>query len=209
MFILLLFVSFYGVIRESYKVNGDEISLGLESKEHTFKTEWAEFGVFPLVKVLENVNIEPTFGVTYLTIITNFVPRLLWSEKPDPGGVVFTRDYAPGLYDEYNQYTTGIFPEAIINFGKIGGIIFGFFQLTISMVILSYVHIKNFSKGLYVIDEPKKIFFLLVYVYSVQTIPFMITGEFTNMLYTLIIKIFSVYVVYKLTKNHIKYSTGM
>lgn len=192
---LLLFVSIYGVVRENFKLDNNGIDLGLTNHENIVKSEWTEFGVFPLEKVLTNNNIEPSYGMTYITLITNFVPRKIWPEKPDPGGVVFTRDYAPGLYDEYNQYTTGIFPEAIINFGIIGGIIFGFFQLTALMLALSYIHIKYF-RNKFIVDKPHKIFSLLVYVYSLQTIPFMITGEFTNMLYTLTVKIITVYCVF-------------
>jgi oligosaccharide repeat unit polymerase len=197
---LLLFVSIYGVVRENFKLDSDGINLGLATQNNFFKSEWTEFGVFPLEKVLANVNIQPSYGMTYITVFTNFVPRIIWPEKPDPGGVVFTRDYAPGLYDEYNQYTTGIFPEAIINFGKIGGIIFGFIQLLFSMLALSYMHLKYFNKK-FIIDNPNKIFYLLVYVYCLQTIPFMITGEFTNMLYTLIVKIITVYFVFIITRK--------
>jgi oligosaccharide repeat unit polymerase len=191
---ILLFVGIYGVVRESFKIDADGIDLGLKTQNNFIKTEWTEFGVFPLKKVLANVNIEPSYGMTYLTIVTNFVPRKIWPEKPDPGGVVFTRDYAPGLYDEYNHYTTGIFPEAIINFGIIGGLIFGFIQLSTLMLALSYAHLKYFRKK-FIIDNQKKIFHLLVYVYCLQTIPFMITGEFTNLLYILIVKVTTVYFV--------------
>ena len=85
-----------------------------------------------------------SYGMTYLTAITNLVPRSIWPSKPDPGGVVFTRDYTNGMYDEFNQYSTGLFPEAIINFGMIGGFIFGSLLLFILTIGSSYIFYKLF-----------------------------------------------------------------
>ena len=184
----LVFASLYGVVRESFNYSEDDsFTLGIDNKEEKFKTEWMEFGTFPLSKVTAVNNVDLTFGATYLTVFTNFVPRFFWPSKPDPGGVVFTRDYAPGLYDEYSQYTTGIFPEAIINFGIYFGTFLGVFQLISFFILISFFHIKYFS-NLFIVNSHKNIFFVVGYVYSLWAFPIFLTGEFTNIAIGLIIK---------------------
>ena len=196
--VALIVASIYGVARETFSIQDESFDLGIESREQGFKTEWMEFGTFPLMKVLENNSIEPSFGLTYLTVVTNFVPRVIWPEKPDPGGVVFTRDYAPGLYDEYNQYTTGLMPEAMINFGIIGGAAFGFIQLTFLVYISSFVS-RNVERYRASISSRHKMSCLAAaYAYFLWYTPFFLTGEFTNVMIGLIIKVILISLYYVL-----------
>jgi hypothetical protein len=201
----LIFASFYGVVRETLNFNDDNFSLGVENKDVKFKTEWMEFGTYPIEQIyLNHQQNTPSFGLTYVTAITNLVPRKLWPSKPDPGGVVFTRDYTKGLYDEFNQYSTGVFPEAMINFGIIGGFLFGiifFFFLLITSTYVFYRFVLNRIQ----LKKRNHIFLLVFYSYFFMSLPVLTTAEFTNVVTSLLIKIISLGLIYKILFLKFKY----
>lgn len=197
--IALTFASFLGSVRETINFNDSSFSLGVENTDTKFKTEWMEFGTFPIDQIYYNQNNELSYGLTYLTAITNLVPRAIWPKKPDPGGVVFTRDYTNGMYDEFNQYSTGLFPEAMINFGIFGGYIFGvslFLFLTIGSSYLYYKYILN----KFYIHSIKDAFILTFYIYLFLSIPALLTAEFTNVITALIIKFLTLLFFYYILK---------
>jgi oligosaccharide repeat unit polymerase len=191
----LIFASFLGVVRETLNFNDNDFSLGLADKETKFKTEWMEFGTFPLDQIYSYQDNEPSYGLTYITAFTNLVPRSIWPKKPDPGGVVFTRDYTNGMYDEFNHYSTGLFPEAMINFGIYGGFIFGIFLLIFMLIGSSYIFYKYVLNKFY-INRVRDVFVLTFYLYFFMSIPALLTAEFTNVITSLIIKILNLTVIY-------------
>jgi hypothetical protein len=177
----LIVAGAYGAIRETFSINeNDGISLIKEGEFGSrFKTEWMEFGTFPLATVIANENnVQPALGLTYATVATNFIPRSLWPEKPSPGGTVFTKQYVPGMYDEFSDYTTGLFPEAIMNFGVVIGIIFG--GITLVSIIVFLVRFGGWASN--------------VYAYLLWFGPLYLTGEFTNNTIVLIVKVLTVVV---------------
>lgn len=192
----LAMASVYGVVRETFSVAGGDFKFGLESRDEFIKTEWTEFGTFPLSKVLQPNSNEISYGLTYVTLFTNFIPRAIWPNKPDPGGVVFTRDYSPGLYDEFNQYTTGLMPEAIINFGIIFGTLFGLIQLFALMYFSSVVSIKIKKSNIFNSSSCKRVYYTVAYAYFLWAAPFFLTGEFTNVAIGLVIKFIYLYLYY-------------
>jgi len=192
----LIAAGFYGVLRETFSFTDGQFQTGLATTEKEFKTEWMEFGTFPLQAVIRNQNdVDRLFGKTYLTVITNVIPRRVWPEKPNPGGVIFTRQYVPGLYDEYSDYTTGLFPEAIMNFGLLGGVAVGFLALFALTYQISKYHIQEFVRGVSPIRDDAAIRKVVIYVQVLWTAPLYLTGEFTNLTIGLSIRIL-VYVVF-------------
>ena len=137
----MLIASVYGVVRETVKFEDGVFSLGLQQEEggeaRFYKKEWMHAGTWPLMMVVNAEQVNLHWGLTYATVVTNFVPRAIWPEKPPPGGVVFTNEYAPGFYDEYSHFASGLYPEAIMNFGKEFGVIFGSAQLFLLCYVLS------------------------------------------------------------------------
>lgn len=179
--VLITLAGLYGVIRENYQSSTDGFKLGLGESSELIKTEWMDFGVYPLKMIFEAPYINEKFGLTYITAITNLIPRIFWPDKPDPGGVVFTEEYAAGLYDEFSHYSTGIYPEAIINFGIAGGIIMGSFQILTMMIFISLYHYKRyFSYNNRSILTTKKAKYIVIYVVTLWAFPVYLTGEFTS-----------------------------
>jgi len=186
---LISFASVYGVVRETLTIDDGNFSVGLDNQEQVYKSEWMEFGTFPFERVVNANEVKKHFGSTYVTAITIFVPRNIWPEKPDPGGVVFTNEYAPEFYDEFSHFTTGLYPEAMMNFGIVFGIIFGHIQLTLMLILLS-IYYKNVNNKLNFYPKThKSILGLVIYIYVTWGMVMLMTGEFTTIVKGIIIKV--------------------
>lgn len=120
--ILLTAASILGVMREGYRWTAGGLITGLSDPERGewFRLSWMRYGLTPLELVLERTEEPLQFGMTYLTAVTNFVPRAIWPNKPDSGGVVLTELYASNSWGGLSFLATGLVPEAVMNFGVIG-----------------------------------------------------------------------------------------
>ena len=115
-------------------------------------------------------------------------PEIFGLEKPDPGGVVFTNEYAPEFYDDYSHFTTGLYPEAMINFGVVFGILFGYFQLSLMLIALSFYY-KRVKNKLFASNYQKSVLGLVIYIYVSWGMVMLMTGEFTSIVIGTIIKV--------------------
>lgn len=203
--ILLTLASIYGVLRETVSYENGAVKLNWGSQcvscdvngsNEKYKSEWMFAGLFPLERILLANSVDKVYGQTYITAITNFVPRSFWPEKPDPGGVVLTRKYASGFYDEYSHFATGLFPEAMINFGLFGGVIFGFLQLSVCIIILSKIHRKFYLDRQGSIVSFQELRNLVIFVYALHAFGVLIIGEFTSVVIGVLIKIFMILIVF-------------
>lgn len=193
--LLLFFASILGVVRETVSFRDGEISLNYSFKENKVKKIWMILGTYPLETMLDAEVIDKKLGLTYLSGVTIFVPRSIWPEKPAPGGVVFTKDYT-SIYDVYSDFTTGMFPEAIINFGDFFGIIFACLQLFLIFYWLNSIYKKLIYYNNNGIINEKDIFKLLFYIYTLSSGTELLIGEFTNVFKGWIVQIVILYVVY-------------
>jgi hypothetical protein len=186
---LISFASVYGVVRETLTIDDGNFSVGLDNREQVYKSEWMEFGTFPFERVVNANEVKKHYGSTYIAAITIFVPRNIWPEKPDPGGVVFTNEYAPEFYDEFSHFTTGLYPEAMMNFGIVFGIIFGHIQLTLMLILLSIYYKRVNNKLNHHPKTHKSILGLVIYIYVTWGTVMLMTGEFTTIVKGIIINV--------------------
>lgn len=201
---LLIVASIYGTIRESVTYKEGSLNLNWGKKcencewnygKEKYKTEWSYAGLFPLKKLLDAKKIKKQYGATYITILTNFVPRAIWANKPSPGGVVFTNHYAQGYYEPYSHFATGIIPEAIINFGYEFGLIFALLQFWIIIIILSRLHIKKFLNRQNLSLNINKVRNTIIFVYVIHAVGHIFIAEITSLVIGILIKVFVIYVV--------------
>jgi hypothetical protein len=114
---MLVVIVVVGAARGSYRWTSSGFEVNVQ------RTSWAQgnvlnYGVYPVQLVVAQEPIRLYGGATFLTAITNFVPRALWPGKPATGGVVFTRDYLFDRWRGKSYFSTGIFAEVVINFGR-------------------------------------------------------------------------------------------
>mgnify|MGYP000926043327 CR=1 FL=1 len=205
--LLLAVASIYGVLRETvvYADGSFELNYGNRcdncdktlGKEY-YKSEWTYAALFAYKRVVEADTIDKQLGLTYATILTNLIPRKIWPDKPAPGGVIFTNEYAPGIYDEYSHFATGLMAEAIMNFGLFGGTLIGYLQLFAALLVMSKIHSKYFlnKQGEFLTIRQTKN--LVLYVYASYAIGNLLIAEITSLMVGLLIKFIVILLMYKL-----------
>jgi hypothetical protein len=140
-----------GTIRDGYNVTDGDFSSGINLQEKILNSSNFTYGTKPIQLLL---NLDGTYdyklGQTYLTVFTNLIPRNLWESKPDPGGIIFTRDILGDPFGGFSYYSTGIFGEAFINFGLLVGIFFAVIQLFMLYLcnLLCILRLNKISDGI-------------------------------------------------------------
>lgn len=181
---IVVMVLILGVARNGYSFKDGQFSTGLSNKDDSQILEAANFnyGLFPLVKVTESKEITYYYGKTYLSAITNLIPRSIWPEKPDTGGVRFTKDYHD-VHNGYSNYSTGIIVEGIMNFGFFLGAIISFFIL---LFIYAWFFKYSYKKRVFLKLRTAVIYFA-IYPNLLFILPTFLHGEFTTVVHSIFI----------------------
>ncbi|MCA4001957.1 oligosaccharide repeat unit polymerase [Vibrio vulnificus] len=204
LFLLVLTLAMIiGVARSGYSIEDGKLKSGVDLQEKVLNMSNFKYGLQPLHKILEFDEISnPQLGLTYLTAITNLVPRSIWPGKPDTGGVIITRDYFDDPFGGFSNYTTGLFPEAIINFGFVVGFIF-------AIVLISFMHILLLlsQRAMKKRDGYDLLVMQGVYPFLLFGIPSYIYAEFTtNTISMLLFKVGMFLLIFKFVTNKIKFN---
>lgn len=189
--IIISCIAFLGFVRNLR--NGSINDLLSNSRNFSWsEVQLFSYGFKPIEKFLNISNFDYQYGLTYLSALTNFIPRVLWPEKLDTGGVHFTKLIAKDEYTGSSNYSTGFFVESIINFGPFIGTIFGFILLSIvflpTIKLLKLLHTNE--KGLFT-----QVRFAVWYTYLFIVPGGFLFGEFTSMAMAMIIKVFFLEVI--------------
>jgi oligosaccharide repeat unit polymerase len=132
-FVIILFLSasVLAIVRNEMRVSDDEITFFKDKLEISETSIGDSYGIFTFQKLVEKPFNNYQYGLTYLTTITNFIPRVLWPGKPSSGGVIITKFIDGNNYTGTSHYSTGIISEGIINFGYYVGPVFAMILLII------------------------------------------------------------------------------
>ncbi len=133
--IIIPAVSILSVVRNNLAMNSaGDVIIRPAAKTRAFgETAYGQNALLPLTLVIPDDEPNLQYGLTFATVITNFVPRKLWPNKPDSGGVVMTKEYLGDAWGGASYVSTGIIAESVMNFGRAIGIIFGYALLFFSL----------------------------------------------------------------------------
>lgn len=120
--VLVVSAMLLGVFRETIRYQEGGFSLA-NSGGSSLNLNQLYYGVDPIDIITRTENLPLAGGSTFLSLVTNVVPRSLWPDKPDTGGVFFTKYYAGNAWDGYSNLTPTLIGEWIINFGYAFGVI--------------------------------------------------------------------------------------
>lgn len=81
------------------------------------------YGTESMELVFEQKSSPVLLGKTYVSAITNLVPRSIWPGKFDTGGIEFNRYYLNDRYEGLSYISPSLFGELALNFGLINSII--------------------------------------------------------------------------------------
>jgi hypothetical protein len=121
---LLAFALVLGAVRNAVRVGDEGISTGLDRGSQSVSYGTFNYGVQPLEILLDADHLRPAYGMTFVSLVTNLVPRDWWPDKPDTGGVTFTKEYASNAWNGASNLTPTLLGEGVMNFGWAAGIAF-------------------------------------------------------------------------------------
>lgn len=144
--ILIIGASFLAIVRNEFRVSDNEVAFLKDKLEISEASLGDSYGIFSFQKVIEKPFDDYQYGLTYLTTITNFIPRLLWPEKPSSAGVIITKFIDGKYYSGTSHYTPGLICEGIINFGYYFGPVFAIILLIfLGTKIIKFYNTKLFD----------------------------------------------------------------
>jgi hypothetical protein len=132
---LLACAMLLGIVRNAVKLEDGAVETGLGDREQTLEFSTFQYGVIPLQLLLDADHLHLAYGMTLVTLVTNVVPRDWWPDKPDTGGVFFTKEYTGDAWNGASNLTPTFLGEGIINFGWVVGIAFFAFTYPLLMYL--------------------------------------------------------------------------
>lgn len=179
---ILLFALVLGVARNNFAYVDGGFRTGLETSESIYESSTFLYGVTPLNLIVENGPREITHGATFLTVFTNFIPRPWWPDKPDTGGVVFTKVYTGDAWGGASNLTPTFLGEFIINFGWAG--ILPYLLIYPLMMFLLIRRYRTVTANLRVEKSAGTVMDLVIYLLLLNAVVGLMIGEFTNVVIT-------------------------
>jgi hypothetical protein len=183
---LIGFAMIIGVLREGVKLDDSQISTGLDSNDPVLTMSIFNYGVQPLHILLSAGDLQLANGSTLLSVLTNPIPRNWWPEKPDTGGVFFTKKYTDDAWDGASNLTPTFLGEGVINFGWLGGLVF---YLVLDLLLMYFV-VHRYKTTLARLRPPPTAataIDLVIYVLLMWTAVALLAGEVTNTVQTLLV----------------------
>jgi len=193
---LIALAMIIGVAREGVKVQDSNLSTGLDSYDRVLTLSIFNYGVQPLQILLAAEDLQLANGSTLLSVLTNAVPRDWWPEKPDTGGVFFTKKYTGDAWDGASNLTPTFLGEGVINFGWVGGLVF---FLAMNLVVMYFV-VRYYRRMLEKSRAPpdaKIAIDVVIYVLVMWSAVALMAGEVTNTVQNLLLTQFLPAIVLK------------
>jgi len=190
---LLVVAAFLGTVRNNL-TRLDRIDRISDMRGDALNLRMLSYGVNPLNLVFEREFTDYQYGKTFLTALTNFVPRRVWPGKWAPGRVVLTEFRDGPCYTGLTHTNTGIVVEGIINFGYPLGIGCAFVFLG-AVTLLSVQFYVNFLNSIHQRRGLSLLYLVLLYSLLAPVAGSLLYGEFTNLVGNVLTTILLVSVV--------------
>ena len=198
--LFLIVASVFGVVRNQIKVSDNEIVYYNQgSLKESLQSKQESYGLIGLKGVYDKKYTDLEYGSTFLTTLTNLVPRSFWPEKPPSGGVLLTKHIEGGKYGGTSHYSTGIYTEFIMNFGYVlGPILATLFMIFLGKRIIKHYNILIYNRDFFSLKKLLiAVFLLLQFQRLIGGITF---GEFTNLFFSLMRDVFFLYMIFFIMK---------
>ncbi|EIY4754479.1 oligosaccharide repeat unit polymerase [Vibrio cholerae] len=189
---LLPYVVFIGVmiavlggVRNTVSTTDGELKLS-STDDIKLESTHFKYGLIPLEIVFSSDDKPLLYGSTYASLITNFIPRIIYPEKLDSGGVAFTKIYTGDKWGGLSNLATGSITEGIINFGLSVGLVVGVLILSIAL----FTGLILYSKLPIFVLSNTGFIKIILYVYFLLAASRLSYSEFSYTYYTYILYYF-------------------
>lgn len=191
--ILLTTASVLGSVRNNVTRLESFNSLA-DMKGGAFNLDMFSYGTNPLEVIFTKEFSDFQYGKTFLTPVTNLVPRRIWPGKFDSGGVVLTKFWLGHEYNGLSNMSTGIVAEGILNFGYSCGILCAF-MLLLGAILLSVRFYGYVLRHIGASRELHQICLAILYINFAEVPGGLLRGEFQNNICGLILRLVPVLTV--------------
>lgn len=185
-----------GTLRDSAKFTEDGVNI-TSSDSSGIKNQTLSYSIKPIEIIIQQTPVDLELGKTYLSLVTNFIPRALWEEKWKTSGIVFTERYLGNLWDGSSYMSPGFIAEGIMNFGYAFGVIFAFILLIANLALLYYLHKRIEKTKNITLRSLIAIIAFMYYCFSVSNLFF---AEFTTNYFNLSLRLIPLFLLYVVVK---------
>lgn len=184
-FLLVILAGVIGAARNNFgNIENGELLESVTSLEE-FETTQIRYGIIPLEIIFESSEKTGLFGTTYVSLFTNFIPRSIFPNKPDTGGIAFTKIYTDDQWGGLSNLATGAVTEAILNFGKPLGIAIGI-ALNAATLVLGCLIYRRFMYRKSSAGKHVTVFHVAAYFYIIISFARFSFAEFTDIFQSMI-----------------------
>lgn len=177
---LLMVALVLGVVRERISWSSYDAT-DIISITPALKLDSFSYGTRPLQLIVDADPRPLAHGTTFLSVITNPIPRSWWPGKFDSGGIFLTKAYADDAWGGASNLTPTFLGEWVINFDWALGIP----GYVVSASLLTYILFRHYRWMLHRVQGPRTVDLALdvvVYVYLLWAIVALMVGEVTNVI---------------------------
>jgi oligosaccharide repeat unit polymerase len=198
---LTMLVGAIGAARNDFGNMGEANLLESATSVDQFETTQNSYGVIPLEIIFKGSDKPLKYGSTYFSLFTNFIPRNIYPDKPETGGIAFTKIYADDQWGGLSNLATGAITEAVLNFGIYFGIPFGVFINLIFLVYGCFYYRRLVNEGGSVVKRVS-IFRLVIYFYLILGVARFSYAEFTDIFHSMLFyAVIPFYILAKLNRS--------
>lgn len=181
--ILLFAALILGVVRDGFKIDDGRLVTGLDVAESSINIVTLNYGITPLKLLVDTNLLELAHGSTFLSLLTNVIPRDWWPDKPDTGGVYFTKVYTGDAWDGASNLTPTFLGEWVMNFGWTIGLLMFLISYSVIFYWVTWSYRRIVQRLDYDISYTAAIDFL-IYLTAMWAAVALMVGEVTNVILT-------------------------
>ena len=183
---LVLSAMALGVWRAAARFNEGVFTVTNASSDRALSFDSFYYGIQPLEIITRAEYMPLAHGSTFFSLLTNAIPRALWPNKPDSGGIFFTQNYAGDAWLGYSNLTPTFLGEWLINFGWVAGVI-GFFICYSAIMFAVVRYYMRVTQKIAMERSTSTAIDLVIYVHVALAFVALMVGETTNVVLTLVV----------------------
>ena len=182
---LILSAFTLGVLRNGVSIGDEGIEFGTFEQQSTASLGSFNAGVQALKVITEAPFMPLAHGSTFVSVLTNAVPRAVWPDKPDPGGVFFTKHYTGDAWYGFSNLAPTFLGEFLINFGWAWGV--AGFALVYPLILLAVVRFYRSQRiALQQVLTPAMAIDVVLFLTITWSMVGLMVGETTNVVVNLV-----------------------
>lgn len=183
---VLIFSAFtLGVLRNGVRVGEGGIEFGSFETQSSASLSSFNAGVQAIKVITEAPYMPLAHGSTFASVVTNAVPRAVWPDKPDPGGVFFTKHYTGDAWYGFSNLAPTFLGEFLINFGWAGGVL-GYAVAYSAILIGLIFYYRRIRRELLGVLTPVMTIDVVLYLIVAWALVALMVGETTNVIVNLV-----------------------